>query len=92
MPDAPTEAMNAWNRDTLVTLLVVTKAEICRARVGNREVDFLACAKKVDRVGGSSCGMTTHQTGGKDSKKRNVLKMTLPQQGGGFCYSSGGLQ
>ncbi len=27
--------------------------------------------------------MTTHQTGGKDSKKRNVLKMTLPHQGGG---------
>ena len=27
--------------------------------------------------------MTTHQTGGKDSKKRNVLKITLPQEGGG---------
>ena len=78
MPAMPTEAMNAWNRDTLVTLLLVTKDEICGARVGNSEVDFLACAKKLDRVGGSSCGIITHQTGGKDSKKRNVLKMTLP--------------
>jgi hypothetical protein len=78
MPDTPTEAVNAWNRETLVTLMVVTKAEICGARVGDGEVDFLTCAKVVDRVGGSSCGMTTHQTGGKDSKKRNVLKMTLP--------------
>jgi hypothetical protein len=70
-----------WNHDTLVTLLLVTKDEICGAQVGDREVDFLACAKKLDRVGGSSCGMTTHQTGGKDSKKQNVLKMTLPHQG-----------
>jgi hypothetical protein len=77
MPDTPTEAVNAWNRDTLVTLLLVTKDKICGARVSNKRVDFLACGKKLDRVGDSSCGMTTHQTGGKDSKKRNVLKMTL---------------
>ena len=62
----------------------MTKDEICGARVGDREVDFLACAKKLDRVGGLSCGMTTHKTGGNDSKKRNVLKMTPPHQGGVF--------
>jgi hypothetical protein len=33
--------------------------------------------------------MTTHQTGGKDSKKRNSLKMTLPQQGGVFVIPVG---
>ena len=53
MLDTPTEGVNAWNRDTLVTLLLVTKDEICGARVGNGEVDFLTCAKKLDRVGGS---------------------------------------
>ncbi len=89
MPDTPTEAVNAWYRETLVTLMVITKAEICGARVGDGEVDFLACAKVVDRVRGLSCGMTTHQTGGKDSKKRNVLKMTLPQQGGVFVILVG---
>ena len=31
MPDTPTEAVNACNRDTLVTLLLVTKDEICGA-------------------------------------------------------------
>jgi hypothetical protein len=87
MPDTPTEAVNAWNHDMLVTLLLVTNDKICGARVGDGEVDFLVCAKKLDRVGGSSCGMMTHQTGGKDSKKRNVLKMTLPHQGGVFVIS-----
>ena len=84
MPDTPTEVVNAWNRATLVMLMLVTKEGICGARVGDGEVDFLACAKEVDRIGGSSCEMATHQMGGKDSKKRNVLKMTLPPQGGGF--------
>ena len=84
MPNAPTEAVNAWNPDTLVTLLLMTKDEICEARLGDGEVDFLVCAKKLDQVGGLSCRMSTHQTGGKDSKKRNVLKMTLPPQGGVF--------
>jgi hypothetical protein len=86
MPDAPTEAVNAWNRETLVTLLLVTKDEICGAQVGDGEVDFLAYVKKLDWVGGSSCGMTTHQTGGKDPKKQSVLKMTLPYQGGGLLF------
>jgi hypothetical protein len=31
MPDTPTEAVNVWNHDTLVTLLLVTKDEICGA-------------------------------------------------------------
>ena len=84
MPDTPTEAVNAWNRGTLVTLLLVRKDGICEARVSNGEVDFLACAKKFDRVGGLLCGMTTHQMSGRDSKMRNVLKMTLPHQGGVF--------
>ena len=65
MPDTPTEAVNAWNCKTLVTLMLVMKSGICGARVGDGEVDFLACALAVDREGGSSCGMTTHQTGGK---------------------------
>jgi hypothetical protein len=84
MPDMPMEAVNAWNCDTLVTLLFVTKDEICGAGVGDGEVDFLGCAKKLDRIGGSLCGMTIHQMDGKDSKKRNILKMTLSHQGGVF--------
>ena len=31
MPDMPTEAVNAWNRGTLVTLLLVRKDGICEA-------------------------------------------------------------
>ena len=69
MPDMPTEAVNAWNQEKLVTLMLVTKSGICGARVGNGEVDFLACGKAVDWEGGSSCGMTTHQTRGKDPKR-----------------------
>jgi hypothetical protein len=84
MPDTPTEAVNAWNRKKPVRLMLVMKSGICGAWVGNGEVDFLACGKAVDREGGSSCGMTTHQTGGKDSKKQNVLKISLPQEGGVF--------
>ena len=41
MPDTPMEAVNAWNREKLVTLMLVTKSGICGARVGDGEVDFL---------------------------------------------------
>ena len=52
MPDMPTEAVNAWNHETLVTRMLITKPGICGARVGDGVVDFLACAKAVDREGG----------------------------------------
>ena len=86
MPDMPTKAVNAGTCKKVVTLMLVTKSGICGAWVGYGEVDFLACRKAVDWEGGSSCGMTTHQLGGKDSKKRNVLKVTLPQEGGSLSF------
>jgi hypothetical protein len=55
MPDTPMEALTAWNLETLVCLVMVSKSEICGARVGNGEVDFLACAGPVDWPGGTSC-------------------------------------
>ncbi len=85
MPDTPTEAVTAWNADVMVALIVVSKAEICGARVGDEEADFLACAGPVDRPGGTSCGWATHETGGKDAKRRNILKMSLPDQGEVFA-------
>jgi hypothetical protein len=81
MPDTPTEAVMAWNSEVLVALVAVSKSEICRARVGDGEVNFLACAGLVDQAGGTSCGWATHETGGKDAKKRNVLKISLPDEG-----------
>jgi hypothetical protein len=54
MPDMPTEAVTAWNADVMVALIAVSKAEICGARVGDGEVDFLACAGPVDCTGGTS--------------------------------------
>ncbi len=85
MPDMPTEAVTAWNADVMVASIAVSKAEICGARVGNGEVDFLACAGPVDHPGGTSCGWATHKTGGKDAKRQNVLKMSLPDQGEVFA-------
>ncbi len=53
MPDTPTEAVTAWNMEALVALVVVSKGEICGARVSDGEVDFLACAGTVDCPGGT---------------------------------------
>jgi hypothetical protein len=53
MPDTPTEAVTAWNLEALVALVAVSKSEICGARVGNGEVDFLTCAGPVDWPGGT---------------------------------------
>jgi hypothetical protein len=72
----------AWNTDILVALRLVGDTDICRARTADGEVDFLACGALLDRVGGTSCGWATHETGGMDGKCRNVLKMDLPKQGG----------
>ncbi len=36
----------------------------------------------LDSIGGTSCGWTTHESEGKDSKGRKVLKIELPDQGG----------
>ncbi len=60
----------------------MAKDEICGAWVTDGEVDFLACAGALDRPGGTSCGWTTHATGGKDAKGCLVLKMKLPEGGG----------
>jgi hypothetical protein len=72
MPDTPMEAVAAWNADVTVALIAVSKAEICGARVGDGEVDFLTCAGPVDHPGGTLCGWATHKTGEKDAKRRNV--------------------
>ncbi len=85
MPDTPTEVVTAWNADVMGALIAVSKAEICGARVGNGEVDFLACAGPVDRPGGTSCGWATHETRGKEAKRQNVLKMSLLDQGEVFA-------
>ncbi len=85
MPDTSTEAVTAWNADVTVALIALSKAEICGARVGDGEVDFLACAGPVDCPGGTSCGCAIHETGGKDAKRRNVLKMSLLNQGEVFA-------
>ena len=77
--DTPVAAIEAWNLDDRVLLLLLCKSEICGARVSDGEVDFLACAGALDCVGGTSCGWATHKTGGKDAKRHQVLKMDLPE-------------
>ena len=85
MPDTPTSKVNAWNAEVGVSLVVVSKHETCAARLGDGEVDFLACAGPLDRPGGTSCGWSTHELGGKDSKRRSVIKMDLPEKGSVFA-------
>ena len=84
MPDTPTSTVDAWNAEVRVSLVVVSKRETCAARLGNGEVDFLACAGPLDRLGGTSCGWATHELGGEDSKRRSVIKMDLPEKGSVF--------
>ncbi len=81
MPDTPTEVVTVWNLGALAALVAVSKSEICGSRVGGGEVDFLMCAGPVDWPGGTSCGWATHETGGKDAKKWNVLKISFPDKG-----------
>jgi hypothetical protein len=80
--DTPMATVDAWNVTDRVALLLVSKDEICGARVMDGEVKFLACAGALDCPGGTSCGWTTHATGGKDAKGHLVLKMKLPEGGG----------
>jgi hypothetical protein len=80
--DTPVATVVAWNTDILVALRLVGDTDICGARTADGEVDFLACGASLDRVGGTSCEWATHETGGMDGKRRNVLKMDLPKQGG----------
>ena len=80
-PDTPASIVDAWNVDARVALVLVSTNEICWARVTDGEVNFLACAGALDRVGGTSCGWATHEAGGKDAKGRHVLKMDLPPDG-----------
>jgi len=65
--------------------VVVSKRETCVARLGDGEVEFLACVGRLDRPGGTSCGWATHELGGKDSKWRSVIKMDLPEKGSVFA-------
>ncbi len=85
MPSMPTEAVIAWNSEALVALVVVSKSGICGARVGDGEINFLACAGAVDQTGGTSCGWGTHEMGGKDTKKQNIMKISLPDEGEVFA-------
>jgi hypothetical protein len=80
-PDTPAAIVDAWNVDARVALVLVSKNKICGARVTDGDVNFLACAGVLERVGGTSCGWTTHKAGGKDAKGRQVLKMDLPPDG-----------
>ncbi len=80
--DTPVATVEAWNTEVLVALRLVGDTDICGARTADGEVDFLACGAPLDRVGGTSCGWATHETGGMDGKRRSVLKMDLPKQGG----------
>ena len=75
MPDTPMLTVDAWIAEVGVSLVVVSKLETCAARLGDGEVDFLACAGPLDRSGGTSCGWATHELGGKDSKRHSVIKM-----------------
>ena len=86
MPDTPTLTVDAWNAEVGVLLVVVSKRETCAARLGDGEVDFLACAGPLDWPGGTSCGWATHELGGKDSKRHSVIKMDLPEKGSVFCH------
>jgi len=52
MPDTPTSTVDAWNVEVGVSLVVVSKRETCAARLGDGEVDFLACAGPLDWPGG----------------------------------------
>jgi hypothetical protein len=70
--DTPKATVDAWNLSDRVALLLVSKDEIFAARVTDGEVDFLACAGALDCPGGTSCGWTTHATGGKDAKVEEV--------------------
>jgi hypothetical protein len=81
MSDTPKAMVDVWNVDVGVTLVAVSKRKTCGARVTDGEVDFLACAGPMDWPGGTSCGWATHEFGGKDAKKRTVLKMDLPKIG-----------
>ncbi len=85
MPDTSTSKVDAWNAELGVSLVVVSKRETCAARLGDDEVDFLACTGPLDRPGGTSCGWATHELGGKDSKRRSVIKMDLPEKGSVFA-------
>ncbi len=80
--DTPVAKVEAWNAEMLVALRLVSDADICGARTADREVNFFACGVPLDRIGGTSCGWATHETGGKDGKWHNVLKMELPEKGG----------
>ena len=59
----------------------MSKTNICGARVSDKELVFLACARALDCVGGTSCGCATHKTGGKVVKRCQVPKMDLPEGG-----------
>jgi hypothetical protein len=85
MPDTPTSMVDVWNAEVGVSLVVVSKLETCAARLGDGAMDFLACAGPLERPGGTSCGWATHELGGKDSKKRSVIKMDLPKKGSVFA-------
>ncbi len=83
IPGTPTSTTDAWNADVGVSLVVVSNT--CGARVSEGEVDFVACKGPNERQGGSGCGFTTHELGGKDSLKRPVVKMVFPETGMGFA-------
>jgi hypothetical protein len=85
MPDTPVVMVNAWNAEVGVSLIVVSKSKTCGARVSDGEVDFIACAGAMDCPGGGGCGWTTNELGGKDSKKRMVMKMDLPDRGEAYA-------
>ncbi len=78
MPNTLLAMLDAWNAEVGVSLIVVSKSKTCGAWVSDDEVDFLACAGTIDCPGGGGCGWTMHELGGKDSKKRTVVKMDLP--------------
>ncbi len=64
---------------------MVLKRETCGARVSDGEVNFLACTGMLERPGGGGCGWTMHELRGKDSKKRMVVKMDLPESGEAYA-------
>jgi hypothetical protein len=39
----------------------------------------------MERPGGTGCGFTMHELGGKDSKKQTVVKKDLPKNGDAFA-------
>jgi hypothetical protein len=81
IPGTPTSTIDAWNADVGVSLVVASKGDKCGARVSEGEVNFLACTGPNECQGGSGCGFTTHELGGKDSLKRPVVKMIFPEMG-----------